>query len=161
MMDTPVIPINGRAASLDEVFKMQDIITAFGEPEEMPLRHFFSPGLYLREITMRADLLVVGKMHATTHFNIITKGDVTVLTDNGPLRITVTDHPYIFVSKAGTKKVLYCHEDTVWMTTHLTDLTDIAEIEKQVIIPEEALRDESGNILLDEESLKLLLGDKL
>jgi hypothetical protein len=47
------------------------------------------------------------------------------------------------------------------MTTHLTDSTDIAEIEKQVIIPEEALRDESGNILLDEESLKLLLGDKL
>jgi hypothetical protein len=158
-MSTDLIEMQGRAASLDEVFKMQDIITAFGEPEEMPLRHFFSPGLYLREITMRADLLVVGKMHATTHFNIITKGDVTVLTDNGPLRITVTDHPYVFVSKAGTKKVLYCHEDTVWMTTHITDSTDLAEIEKQVIIPEESLRDAGGKILLDEDSLKALLGD--
>jgi hypothetical protein len=158
-MDTDLIEMQGRAASLDEIFKMQDIITALGEPEEMPLRHFFSPGLYLREITMRADLLVVGKMHATTHFNIITKGDVTVLTDNGPLRITVTDHPYVFVSKAGTKKVLYCHEDTVWMTTHITDSTDLAEIEKQVIIPEESLRDAGGKILLDEDSLKALLGD--
>jgi hypothetical protein len=110
---------------------------------------------------MRADLLVVGKMHATTHFNIITKGDVTVLTDNGPLRITITDHPYVFVSQARTKKVLYCHEDTVWMTTHITDSTDLAEIERQVIIPEESLRDESGKILLDDDSLKALLGDKL
>lgn len=160
-MDTGILPLQGRTPSLDEVFKMQDIIFACGEPEEMPLRHFFSPGLYLREITMRADLLVVGKMHATTHFNIITKGDVTVLTDNGPLRITITDHPYVFVSQAGTKKVLYCHEDTVWMTTHITDSTDLAEIERQVIIPEEALRDESGKILLDDDSLKALLGDKL
>lgn len=160
-METDILPLQGRTASLDEIFKMQDIIFACGEPEEMPLRHFFSPGLYLREITMRADLLVVGKMHATTHFNIITKGDVTVLTDNGPLRITITDHPYIFVSQAGTKKVLYCHEDTVWMTTHITDSTDLAEIERQVIIPEESLRDESGKILLDDDSLKALLGDKL
>jgi hypothetical protein len=160
-METDILPLQGRAASLDEVFKMQDIIFACGEPEEMPLRHFFSPGLYLREITMRADLLVVGKMHATTHFNIITKGDVTVLTDNGPLRITITDHPYVFVSQAGTKKVLYCHEDSVWMTTHITDSTDLAEIERQVIIPEESLRDESGKILLDDDSLKALLGDKL
>jgi len=160
-METDILSLQGRTASLDEVFKMQDIIFACGEPEEMPLRHFFSPGLYLREITMRADLLVVGKMHATTHFNIITKGDVTVLTDNGPLRITITDHPYVFVSQAGTKKVLYCHEDTVWMTTHITDSTDLAEIERQVIIPEEALRDESGKILLDDDSLKALLGDKL
>jgi hypothetical protein len=158
-MDSDLIEMQGRAASLDEVFKMQDIITAFGEPEEMPLRHFFAPGVCLREITMAAGLLVVGKMHATEHLNIITRGDVTVLTDSGPLRITITTHPYVFVSKAGVKKVLYCHEETVWMVPHLTDTIDLVDLEKEVIIPEAKLRNTEGTELISAEELQQLLGE--
>src|SRR5574337_812561 len=155
-MDTLQKVPQGRAASLDEIFKMQDILIASGQGEDMPLRHFFAPHIYLREITMRKDLLVIGKMHATEHLNIITHGDVTVLMEDGPHRITITDHPYIFVSKAGVKKALYCHEDTVWLTPHVTESTNLDEIEKQVIIPESLLRNEAGNMLLDDEHLSKL-----
>jgi hypothetical protein len=108
---------------------------------------------------MKKGLLVVGKMHATEHLNIVVSGDITILTENGPLRITITTHPYVFVSKAGTKKVGYCHEDTVWMGTHVTDLTDISDIEKSVIIPEDKLRLGDTGSLISQEELQQLLGE--
>ena len=41
---------------------------------ECPLKHYFAPGVYLREIFMPAGSVVIGKIHKTEHFNIIQKG---------------------------------------------------------------------------------------
>lgn len=147
------------AGGLQDVFAMQDLIQALGNPEDMPLEHFFAPHIYLRQITMRAGLLVVGKMHKTRHLNIITHGDVSVMTKSGPIRMTVKDKPIVFVSDPGVKKVLYTHEDTVWMTPHVTDSTDLKELEKELIVPEEDIRDVEGNLLLDEDTIKKLVGE--
>ena len=47
------------------------------------VKHMFANGCYLREIFMPAGARVIGKIHATEHFNIILKGKVTVVTAEG------------------------------------------------------------------------------
>lgn len=98
---------------------------------ECPVVHRFTPGCYLREITMPKDSYVIGKIHATEHFNIVLKGEVTVITVEGQERFKA---PCTFVSKAGVQKIVYMHEECVWQTVHVTDKTDLAEIEKDVIV---------------------------
>lgn len=92
--------------------------------------HRFSPGLYLREVIMPAGSVVGGKIHATEHFNIILSGECVVHTTEG-----VEKHiaPAVFVSKAGVQKTVVNITETRWLTTHVTDKTDLDDIEKDVI----------------------------
>jgi hypothetical protein len=98
---------------------------------ECPLKHYFAPGVYLREIFMPAKTIVIGKIHKTEHFNIIQKGEVSLIGADGSRE--VLKGPCTFVSKAGVQKVLYIHEDTVWSTVHLTDERDLEKLEEQLI----------------------------
>ncbi len=75
--------------------------------------------------------VVVGKIHATEHFNIILKGLVTVATVEGSHTYRA---PATFVSKAGIQKVVLMHEDCIWQTVHVTDKTDVEEIEREIIV---------------------------
>lgn len=95
-----------------------------------PLKHTFVDGAYVREITMPKGALLTSKIHKIRHPYFVLKGDVSVLTENGVVRIKA---PYSGITPAGTKRVLYCHEETVWTTVHITDETDLEKIEKQII----------------------------
>lgn len=100
---------------------------------ECPVKHHFSPGLYMREIFMPAGAIVIGRVHKTEHFNIIMQGACFIVHDDGSheeLRA-----PMVFVSKAGVQKVLVIVEDMIWLTTHVTNETDIELIESQIIEP--------------------------
>lgn len=99
--------------------------------QDCPVTHRFTKGCYLREISMPKGTRIIGKIHATEHFNILLTGSVTVITAEGYEHITA---PYTFISKAGVQKVVIIHEDCVWQTVHVTDKTDLDEIEKEVIV---------------------------
>lgn len=101
------------------------------EQQECPVTHRFSDGCYLREIFMPKDTLIVGKIHATEHFNVILTGEVTVVTAEWVKRFKA---PHTFISGAGVQKVVYIHEDCQWQTLHVTDKTDLKEIEEEVIV---------------------------
>ena len=95
-----------------------------------PLEHNFVDGAYVRKITMPKGMLIVSKLHKITHPYFIMRGDVTVLTEQGLVRIKA---PYAGITKAGTKRVLFCHEETEWITVHVTKETDLEKIEAEVI----------------------------
>lgn len=102
-------------------------------PIEAPVSHYFSPGLYLREIRMAAGSIVVGKIHKTEHFNILVQGACLIIHEDftrEELRA-----PMVFVSKPGVQKVLYILEDMIWMTTHVTEETDLIKLEDELIEP--------------------------
>ena len=101
---------------------------------EIPPKHYFAKGLYAREITIPKGTLLTGKIHKTEHLNIISKGDISVLTEDGPKRVQA---PFTMVSRPGTKRVGYAHEETVWTTIHGTDETDLAKIEAHFIAQDE------------------------
>lgn len=98
-----------------------------------PVTHRFAPGVYLREIFMSADSIVIGRIHKTEHFNILVQGACYIVHDDG--RREELRAPMTFVSKAGVQKVLYILEDMIWQTVHVTEETDLAKLEEMLVEP--------------------------
>lgn len=95
-----------------------------------PLDHHFADGLYVRRITMPPRTLVVTKIHAKNHPFFILKGHVSVLTEDG---VRLIEAPHWGITKSGTKRIIWNHDEVVWITVHRTDSTDLKEIEDQII----------------------------
>lgn len=98
------------------------------------VRHIFAPGCYAREITMPEGMAIIGKIHRHAHVNVISAGHVRVLTEHGGCEEFKA--PCTFVSQPGTKRLVYILEDTVWTTIHITNSTDLEEIEREIIAPD-------------------------
>jgi len=103
----------------------------FGDMEECPLTHEFADGVYVRTIFIPKGMIIVGKIHRHAHPNFLMKGKVTVVTEDGGIQRLVA--PIAMISPAGTKRVVFTHEDTVWTTVHVTEEKDLAKIEEVVI----------------------------
>ena len=101
----------------------------FGD-DSTELGHFFGDGIYIREMKAPKGFLLVSKLHKTNHPFFLIKGDVTVGTENGPIQYKA---PMWGMTKPGTKRVMFFHEDTTWITVHATDETDLEKIEDEVI----------------------------
>ena len=99
-----------------------------------PLEHQYGDGCYVRRITMPKGMLCTSKIHKKRHPFFILSGDVSVL-DNKGAEVTRYKAPYYGMTEPGTKRLLYIHEDTVWVTVHTTDKTDLKEIEDEIIEP--------------------------
>ncbi len=119
------------------------------EQTECPVTHRFAPGVYLREIFMPADTVVIGKIHKTEHFNILIKGACLIVHPDG--RREELRAPMTFVSGAGVQKVLYILEDMIWQTVHVTHETDLLKLEAELIEP----RDYSITYLAQAECAKI------
>jgi len=110
--------------------KILALESAIGElPQcDLPLTHHFTPGLYVREMFIPKGAVLVGKIHRHEHVAIISKGDISVMTEHGVKRLQA---PMTFISKAGIKRVGYAHEDTIFITVHANpdDERDMLNIE--------------------------------
>lgn len=93
---------------------------------ECPVIHRFGPGVYIREVTVPAGTLAIGHCQRFEQMNIMLKGKVTVVTDDGELK-TLTA-PTCFVGKPG-RKVGYIHEEMVWQNIYATNETDVEKLE--------------------------------
>jgi hypothetical protein len=122
---------------------------AFGD-NIAPLKHTFVDGAYVREIFMPKGMALTSKIHKVTHPYFIMKGDVSVLTEGGVVRLKA---PYSGITPAGTKRLLYIHEDTTWITVHVTKEKDLKKIEEEIIatnfkeVPEDAIEGEVFRII--------------
>src|ERR1700730_8973903 len=101
---------------------------------ELRTNHLFSPGFYTRIPHIPKGCLLTGKIHKQPILNIMTKGDISVLIGDEVKRIVA---PFVIVSPAGSKKIGYAHEDTIWMGCHGTDEQDVEKIEKHFIAQDE------------------------
>jgi quercetin dioxygenase-like cupin family protein len=98
-----------------------------------PVEHFNIPGVYVRSLFIPKGHILTGKVHNHECINIVAKGDITVSDGENEERLQAG---FISVSQAGTKRAGYTHEDTVFITVHKTDLTDIVEIEDDLVSPD-------------------------
>ncbi len=99
-----------------------------------PLKHTFADGIYVREITIPAGIIMTGKIHKHDHPNFLLKGSVTVITEEGGEQLLVA--PCSMISPKHTKRALYTHTECVWTTIHLnpSNITDIDKLEKQIVV---------------------------
>ena len=113
---------------------------AYGDPntpgrsedanEINPLKHTIVGGLYIREIFMPKGQLISTGIHKKEHPYFILQGDVSVLTDQGIKRVKA---PYHDITKPGTKRLIFIHEDTIWITVHATEKESVEEILEDIL----------------------------
>jgi hypothetical protein len=93
-------------------------------------KHYFGPSIYIREVTMPAGTVVIGKPHRKEHMCVMLQGRMIVVLADGTKQELVA--PMTFVSAAG-RKVAYILETTVFQNILATDETDIEVLENMLV----------------------------
>ena len=122
-------------AAYSKVFELEKALSEMPQLE-LETFHHFAPGVYARELRVPAGSIITGQVHRTEHLNICAIGHLTVV--NGEDKRDIRG-PYIFTSPPGTKRAAVVHEDTVWITIHATEETNIEKLESVLVTndPEE------------------------
>ena len=97
---------------------------------ELPLQHYFSDGVYAREMNVPAGMCIVGKIHKKQNMHILSKGTVLIFSIDGKQKLTA---PATWVASPGSKRLIYIVEDATWTTIHGTHETDLEKIEDEFI----------------------------
>ena len=92
------------------------------------LKHYFTDGLYLRQMKMFESSCVISLIHKRDHVWFLLTGSITVVTDG------IAEHydaPYIGFSKSGTQRAIYAHEESIFQNVFKNPfgLTDLDELE--------------------------------
>ena len=95
-----------------------------------PVKSTFAGGCYIREIFNPANHLIVTKIHKKEHPFFLMKGSMSILTEEG---IEHLEAPYQGITKPGTKRAIYTHEECVFITVHATENTSVESVEEEVI----------------------------
>ncbi len=99
--------------------------------DPFPLFHYFSDGLYAREIHLPAGYVLVGKIHRHESMVYMPRGKVIVADESGTRTVS---GPIKFLSKPGIKRVGYVLEDVIWIDVHKTDKTTVEDAEKEIFV---------------------------
>jgi hypothetical protein len=136
-----------------EVFKAEDRLREL-EPVELRYEHYFSHGVYARAMFIPAGTIVTGKIHKYTNLNVLLCGRLSVRTEKGIIQVKP---PFVVVSPPGTKRIAYAHEDSIWLTIHGTEETDVEKIERKFVAQteQEFLEFCEQQKLVDKEALWL------
>lgn len=97
---------------------------------EIPTMHDFAPGLYIRTIEIPAGTVLTGQVHTTEHIFIVSKGDLTIATEDGLRRVQA---PFQMVCRPGLKRAGYAHTDVVCTNVHITPETDLSKLEALLV----------------------------
>ena len=100
---------------------------------DVPTEHTYGPGFYARTITLAPGTTLTGRVHTTEHIFILSKGELTVVTDDGSAHLVA---PYQAVCRAGLKRAGYAHTEVVCTNVHITTETDLLKLEAALVEPE-------------------------
>ena len=83
---------------------------------KLELKHFYANDIYARELFIPNDVTIVGKIHKYDHLVMVIKGELSFSMDDCSVKRVKA--PFIMQSKAGAKRAIYAHEDSVMVTVH-------------------------------------------
>ena len=107
----------------DELAKLPQI--------EAKLDHLFSGGMYARTIYLPAGTLITGKVHKQDGIDVLMKGSMRVMSDDGTLKIVTA--PMVMASKKGVKRAGLALTDVEWVSTHTTHTTTPEAAEDELV----------------------------
>lgn len=120
---TPVNAINQLKAAME-----RGIAEGALEVVEAPLEHYRAGDLYGRRVYVKPDTAIITKVHKTEHFTIALRGHCTVFNELGE-KFEVAA-PQVFVTKPGTYRAIYAHDEVEWFTAHICPETDQEAIDQ-------------------------------
>ena len=93
-------------------------------------KHHFGPNIYIKEVTMPAGSVIIGKSHKIEHICNMMSGRMIIVQEDGSKVELVA--PMTFVGKPG-RKVAYIIETVVFQNIYATDETDIKKLESMFV----------------------------
>ena len=117
---------------IKEILSINEIPGNGGEEAGITWVHRFTPGLYTREMTVPAGVMITGMIHKTEHISIMLSGKMLIPdpVNGGTMEIQA---PIVEIAKPGIKRVGIAIEEVIWITVHPTELTDVDEILEQIV----------------------------
>ena len=106
--------------------------------------------MYGREMTLEKGAIVVGKIHKHPVINVLLKGKLAVVSENGR---RVVEAPCVYVSEPNVKRIGYVLEDCVWLNVLMTkqvgeeNLNEIADFHTANTYEEIGLIDSTNKLL--------------
>lgn len=122
----------------EKVRHLEDMLATLPQCD-LRTTHALVNGMYARTIIVPAGVALTGAAHKTDHL-CVAFGDITVLTDEGPKRLTGY---HVLTTKAGMKRAGLAHSDTAWTTicrTSFDSLADLHAIEAELVEEPERLQ---------------------
>ena len=101
--------------------------------------HHFGPNIYIKEVTLPAGSVIVGKYHRHEHLCNMVSGRMIVVDSEGNRTELVA--PMTFMAKSG-RKIAYIIETVVFQNIYSTSETDIQKLEDMIV-------DNSKDLLLE------------
>jgi len=102
------------------------------ESKIAPIKHTFADGVYIRQMDMVENSIVVGAIHKHLHVWFLLTGHVTIATED-----TTEDYiaPCYVVSTPGVKRVILANEDSIFVNIHKnpSNTQDIDKLEKEIV----------------------------
>lgn len=129
-------------AERETIERLQALVAAMPQYEPKT-EHYFADGMYCRWVFRQKGSLVIGKVHKKRHFYLVVQGEVQI----GETRLKA---PCVVVSEPGTKRAVYALEDSICVTFHRTEFTDLEEVENDLV------EDDPNSMYLPGNRLKAL-----
>ncbi len=115
---------------LERVNKLEQAILDSGLPApDLPVWHHFAPGLYARQMLIRAGIELTGAVHRTEHLCIVT--GVIEVTDGETAQL-IAGQQVIMTSKPGVKRAGRAITDTYFTTVHATEERDLDKLVEEL-----------------------------
>lgn len=116
--------IQGASLAIPSVMNHAEMMVAALPPADVPIVNVFTPGLYGRQVFIRAGVAIVTRIHKVRHQFVVSAGVIEVEDETGKREILRA--PHFGITEPGTQRKLIAYEDTVWTTFHPnpTDETD-------------------------------------
>jgi hypothetical protein len=129
--------------SLEQINRLQAEMVKMPQIE-LPTEHYFAGGMYCRKVFRPAGTTIVGKVHKKAHLFLCAKGQILAWSETGMQTLNAGD---VVESQPGTKRVTYAVEDSIGVTFHVTDKTDLDDIESELVEFDEAALFDATNKL--------------
>ena len=117
-----------------EILALESWIKDNVDQEEMlkttELNHYRIPGVYARELKLKAGTILTGKIHNFESMGILSQGRMRILTSEGA---KIVEAPYVTVDKPGIKRLGVCETDCTFVSIHRTDAETIEDIEDELV----------------------------
>jgi hypothetical protein len=95
---------------------------------ETPLTHYHTEDLYGRRIVVPAGSVFTTRVHKHDHISVALRGHIFLLDQEGR-RVKEVIAPDVFVTKAGTHRIVYVYEEIEFLTVHHCEEQDDDKVE--------------------------------
>ena len=119
----------GKGGLLDEL----ELAMTKCETIDLDVTHTFTPGLYIRQITIPAGTILTSMTHKYEHPFVISQGRIMVTSETEGS--VIYEAPHTGITKPATRRALRAETDVIWTTFHVTEETDVEKICNDLLEP--------------------------